>query len=198
MKVMNRKLKYVCIVLPSLILCALVFGKYIHYTIADDYLLNFVSMGGTSGVANEHLIFVNAIIGYMAKALYSIWSSVNWYGALYLLLILLCAYSLLYILNKYTSFIKAVVISILIELFMLFFASFTILAYICMGVAFVGYIDYITVKKDKNKWVQMIGIIILFIFGYMMRSGALFSFILLGIPLLVFSGKEIEKKVLLS
>lgn len=60
-----------------LALC-LIFGD-LHWGAIDDYFMSVILTGGHGGTYNPHMVFVNAIYGYLLLPLYHLFPKIGWY-----------------------------------------------------------------------------------------------------------------------
>lgn len=185
------------LILPFLIMMLGCIFDWIYYIQSDDYEINYISMGGISGEPNEHIVFIKSILGYVLKGLYNIYSGINWFGLVYLLLILICVYILFFIFKKYIKFCYALMISIIVEVVVLCWLTFTVIAYLCIVTAGLLFMEML-LGKEKNLKTDILsggGTVFLFMCGFVIREDAFKSGLILLIPFLVFFIGNIRKKV---
>jgi hypothetical protein len=192
----NKIIEKVYKICPALILGILYLTKQIQYNMVDDYVMNYISMGGHTGNPDEHLLIINVIVGYALKGMYAISGLVNWYGIMYLAIVLICTYIILNVSEKYMKLIYALGIAVIFELTLIFWLTFTVLAYVATGVATIKYVDYVHGGEynKRKKTLDVFLIVILFTMGYMLRSSAFVTAVILTIPFLGINIRKILEK----
>lgn len=195
--ILNKIGRWIGLMVPCFIIVLGCIFDYIYYIQTDDYEMNYISMGGISGEPNEHIIFIKSILGCVLKNLYNIYNHINWFGVTYLFLILMCVYILLFTLKKYIEFHWALLISIMVEMVVLCWLTFTVIAYLCTVTAGVKWIESTSIEEGhmKNDILNGFLVVFLFVSGYVLRENALISGVILLIPFLIFFIKNIRKKM---
>lgn len=177
------KLRYVIPLAIIVLGCKL---KLFYYIQTDDYTMNYISRGVISGNADEHLVFIKVVLGYLFKQLNNLFDSINWFGIFYLLLILGCTYILMRELEKVTSCALSLIICIIVEMGFLCWLSFTALAYLCILTTIIVLLSFSNNNDSIVKYIIKIVISVFFIcLGYAIRADACFTGILLLVPLLL-------------
>lgn len=118
---------------------------YIRFSVADDYLINNIIDGTFGNTYDYQLLYVNNILGVIFKIFYHIIPNINLYTFYLILLLCICFTKIInYIINNK----KYILISILFLLYILtlFNITYTIIAYLCVGV---GLLELIF-NKQKN------------------------------------------------
>ena len=199
MEKINEKNKNVNIlfVIPLIVLMIGIKCNMIYYVQSDDYWMNNISWGGFSGNPSEHIVFVKCIIGHFLKALYNIYSYPNWYGLYYLCIGLLCVYVVMLVLKKYVSFQVSVFVACFLEVLILLWLTFTVLAYMCTLIAVMVLFSIEESNTKKNKFSKYLVACFLMINAYILRDDAFFTGILLIVPLIIFEIKSKIKALLL-
>lgn len=170
----------------------------IYYNEPDDYLMNYISQGKSSNGPDSHLIFINVIIGKLLKFLYNITLSVNWFGILYLSTIIIIFATLMYIYWELLNTAWGPLTIGIIEIVVLCNLTFTIIAYLCMGTAFIYWMY--SAKKQKYKILDIVVVILFFGLGLMYRRESLISSVFISamvilLPLLIYNIQIFKKKI---
>ena len=195
--VLNSKItKRILVLLPLLTLIISILCG-IQYQIWDDDYMNWIAKGLFASKPDEHLLFINVCLGYVFKFLYSVCNSINWYGLSFILIGLASTYTLLFVLKKYINYYYSLLISLILELFVLFNFTFTCLAIITSAIALIKMIDLCNDEKLNRKsfCIQLFATIILYECGFLLRKESGLSTILILIPLIIITiWKNIKKK----
>lgn len=186
----------VSMAIPALLIVLGCFFKCIYYIQSDDYEMNIISMGGVSGKPDEHLIFIKAVLGYILKSFYNLNNNINWYGVFYLLTIILCIYTIFFVIKKYINYVWALIVTILIEIVILSWLTFTVLAYFCIFAAIIKLCDFCGEKEKKNKIFNLFVIIFEIIIAYLLRVDSFYSGILLIVPMILCFIKRKDIKII--
>ena len=178
-------------------MCIVVLGYLlgrIYFIQSDDYEMNYIAGGGLHGKPDEHLIFIKSIYGYITKNLYSVFHNVNWFGIGYLFVLVLCTYLILHVLKKQTKFIYAWFIAIAIEIIVLCWLTFTVIAYVCVLTAFLLLSQITGETNKKHKIIYGVIIALMFVCSWIFRQNAFVSGVILLMPLGWFMLKKSHKK----
>lgn len=171
--------------------------KLVYYPISDDYLLTFVARGAYDNKPNSHLLVINETLTSIWEKLYGIFPHIEWYVVTIVLLVLFNSYVVFFILKRRFNKYVSLIIVLAIEMFMLVWISFTVIAYytaFTLG-AFIFYC-----LKNEIKWYKEIIIIGILVFGgYCFRDKAFISGFVAVCPIIFFSiKKENLKRIILS
>ena len=168
----------------------------IYYVQTDDFEMNNISWGGSSGVPNEHIVFIKSILGRLFKELYEINSKHNWFGLYYLFIVLAITYAFLMVFKRHTSISIAVIIAFICEIIIVSWLTFTTLAYLC---SLVGVLILSEIEKEMSlKAYILMGVATTFFFvsSFAIRDDSFKSGCLLLLPLIWFALKKQNIKVL--
>ena len=191
------------IISPIIVTTIFCVTRILYYPITDDYIFNFISKGTYTGEPNAYLICIKYPIGWIIKNLYNIAGSINWFGIMYLLIILICTYTLTSVLKKYVNDWLAIFISLLLNIVMLCWITFTVLAYFCIGIAIIKGLDTISNPENKRTLnvINIAATVFLIVMSYAIRdqaflSGA-FSLLAITVTIIVYFRKNIKISYLL-
>ncbi|MCR5430904.1 MAG: hypothetical protein K6E58_06715 [Eubacterium sp.] len=187
-----RKIGY--LICPVVLMVIAICSKGLIYFASDDAMMNNIARGFFNGKTDEHLIFINVVFGYLTKGLYAITNQVNWFGVIYILLILLCVYVIMNVFKKHSNLLLAFVAGLLIECLCIYWFTFTVIAYVCVLTGVIKLVDYLTSKDEKYKTWNVVLVVVLFVFAYVLRDSSFISGFLVLLPLLIFNFKKIEDK----
>ncbi len=197
----NKKLT---LLLFAITICLLGIFHYFKdpYFVPDDSMMNYISRGGFSVKPDEHIIFVNVIIGWICKWLYGLTNSINWFAVLFILIMLLCVFVLYTILSRHMNNWLSFILCIFTELFIMRVFTFTALGFVCTTVSIVAIIDILSNYKNKSKKTIILFVmsVVLFCLGLMTRAHSWLGAILISIPIvIIFLKKHFvkEKKIIL-
>lgn len=187
----------VCWVFPILLMIFVIYKKVLVYFVSDDAMMNNISRGFFNGKADEHLIYINVVFGYLTKSLYAITNQVNWYAVIYILLILLSVYTIINVFKNNSNEIVAFVAGLLIECICIYWFTFTVIAYMCVLAGVLKFVDYITTKKNRtivNSVMNSVSVFVLMVSAFILRDDAFISGCLVLLPLIIILGKNVKNK----
>lgn len=176
--------------IPLLIMVLLCVFNMIHYCIYDDYIMNYICTGEGTGNPNEHLIFINIVLGYILKLEYLVCPYINWFGLMYVITVLLCVYGIMYVFCHHTKYIYALFVSVTVEILFIIFLTFTSMGYICTAVGVLIGVDSVVMNNIKKRDMFFGGVFLLL--GFMFRQDAFCTGLLLLAPIIVFYIKKIH------
>lgn len=151
----------------------------IMYEENDDPVMLAIASGIYSGIPDAHLVFINYLYGWIVSGLYKLYSGIEWYTVLFLIIHLI-AFSIIIweIINKEISIVYKILYMssfYLLEAWIIFKFQFTTTAAIC---ALSGIILFIS---DNNKQ-KLLGIL-LFLIATLIRFEAAFLVLIICLPL---------------
>ena len=196
MRMLNYLKDKIIYVIPTAFFTMPFLFKIVYYPISDDYLLTSVARGAYNGEPDSHLLVINIVLSTIWERLYSIFPNIEWYAVTIILLALFNSYVVLFILKRRFNKYIALVAVLVIEVFMLAWISFTVIAYYTAFT--LGVFVFYCLKNEIKCYKSIIIIGILVFGGYCFREKAFVSGIAAVCPLIVFNiKKENIKKVLL-
>lgn len=140
------------------------------YAANDDFYMMLIA-SGEYGSDSQYLIFINIIIGYFLKFLYSIIPAFNWYVALQLGAIIICFWILSFYILKHFEWIPACIIKLIMFLgFEIPFYTRIQFSQTAAVLCVTGYILLYYGTHKKRKFWTGVAIILLF-FGGLYREG---------------------------
>lgn len=156
----------------------------IYYAMNDDYAMDYISQGKYGNGYDEHLVFINAIIGKAIKALYSVSENINWFAMIYLIIVIAIFSVLFYVFwNKFDNILILPFIG-LIEIVVLEQFTFTVIAYMCILTSIL-YFVYAIGKKEISCIDYFISISF-FVLGVMVRNTTVLTASILAFPLIIY------------
>lgn len=177
------------IISPIIVTVIFCVTRILYYPITDDYIYNFISKGTYTGEPNAFLKNITYPFGWIAKELYHVTESVNWFGIIYLIIILFCVYMFFSIFKRYVNDFYAILLALLLNITLLVWIHFTVLTYFALAIAIIKGLDVITNPYKRRAWniVSIVATVILFSLSYSLRYEAFFSggFSLLVIALFI-------------
>lgn len=180
----ERIIRKLLLVIPLVIIGILYKLSMIFFYIGDDTSMEYFASGHYTGNPDEHLVFINASLGYLLKVLYSITNALNWTAILYIIIVLVCTYTLLKIVSKYIGLYLALALSICVEIFCLYYLTFTTISYVCALLAVLMFIE--TISNNKRV-INIVITCLFFILSYALRSSSFISAFLMLLPIIVFN-----------
>lgn len=177
----------------------------VTYAINDDVAMRDIASGAMSGTPDYHLVFVKAALGMILSTLYTWGSGIDWYGLLWMGLII---WSMLLILWKLISFCsKKGKNPILTTLFFLVMFTmtvlehlvnfqFTVVAGIVIGVAIFFYLT--DESEGRKNYLVSTMIIIMIWLSYCVRANVLLMAVPFGGLLFLYKKDSIKKKVVMA
>lgn len=184
-------------IIPTILLVVMWVTNRIYYHMGDDEVMNTIAIGNYNGHPDEHLIYINSVIGHINKFLFTITSSINWFAIIYALSILILTYSLLFLFRKYTNYVSAFLLAISVEIICIFWFTFTVIAYFCAIAACLKLID-LFVSTGTNKTsvtVECVSIVFLGLISFGLRSEAFLSTLFLACPIVLLLKRNFYKKI---
>jgi len=177
-------------VLINIILFTLFFVLFTpRFAINDDPAMMRIASGELLGEPNEHLIFINVIIGHFLKYMYTILPQWNWYVILFYACHFFSMVAVLYVfLRNQFSFYNVLLFLLLfafVEVHFLTNLQFTTTAFVTGISGFL--ILYSTgFMEAKDKWHGIIAGIILLVLSGLIRSQVFNALLLLWVPLILY------------
>ena len=197
MKILGVIRKKIVYLIPTLFLTLPLLFKIVYYPISDDYLLTSVVRGAYDGKPDADLRVVNIILSSIWEKLYSVFPNIEWYAVTLIILILFNSYVILYLLNKKINMYISIAIVLSLELFMLAWPSFTVIAYYSAFTLGIFVFSYLR-ESIKNYQAAIIIAIITF-GGFCFRETAFESGFIAVSPLLLLSIRRNNiRKILFS
>jgi hypothetical protein len=163
----------------------------LKYEENDDIIMLLFASGVYSGVSDAHLVFINYIYGLGLVGLYKWWPSIEWYTYLFLLFHFISLSVLsFYLLKKPKNWlnISFLLLFYILEVHHLLFLQFTTTA----GMLALGGIIFI--RSSNNG--QMIGGILLFNLGALIRFEAAMVVLLISLPAFFYQKDSYRKSYL--
>lgn len=193
-KFKGRAWKLFIYIIPMIVIIIGYLTDWIYFIQSDDYEMNYIAGGGLHGTPDEHLIFIKSVYGYIVKSLYNLIPSVNWFGIGYLIVLLVCIYLILHILQKEIKLCYALMIALTVEIIVLCWLTFTVVAYLCVVTAFLAFSQVGLKKIRGQKVIYSVITAIMFWIAYVFRTDALLSGVALLIPFGIFLLKCVDKR----
>lgn len=200
----SRIIRAIIYMIPTAVFIIASSFKIIYYHMGDDELMNTIAIGKYTGKPDEHLIYINTIFGYITKTLFKITKSINWYAIIYMLIILVCLYVLLNVLEKYTKWYLSILIILFIEAYSIYWFTFTVISYMCIVVGVIKLVDNFSLYKPlkiRKEKLQIVSIIInliiifvLFLTSYIIRTDAFKTGFILSFPLILINIKQFVRR----
>lgn len=182
----------ICYLLPIVVIFVVSKYNLLYYIQSDDYQMNYISMGGISGSPDEHLVFIKSIFGYITRFLYNINSNINWFGLIYIILIVVFTYILLLVLSLHFDNRVALVLSLVFEIISICWLTFTTIAYFSVAVGLIAVIEGVIRNNEKiKKYILLISGVLLITCGFALRSTAMVTGTLLALPVLIISANKL-------
>ena len=182
----------ICYLFPIIVTFVVSKCNLLYYIQSDDYQMNYISMGGISGSPDEHLVFIKSIYGYITRFLYNINSNVNWFGLIYIILIIVFTYTLLLVLSLHFDNRVALVLSLVFEIISICWLTFTTIAYFSVAVGLIAVIEGVIINDEKiKKYILLILGVLLIVCGFALRSTAMVTGTLLALPVLIISANKL-------
>ena len=151
------------------------------YHINDDYGMNNIADG--SFMSNTmFLVFPNIIFGALLKVLYTVCPAINWMCIVYMAIFAASMFGLFLLVSKRNDpllMIAAAAIGICLP----FFLTFTVVAYIPIGVGVALMLENAHTGKNR-KSIYAVSVIMI-VTGYMLRGNTLISVLVLFAPFVV-------------
>ena len=193
---MNNKLikiiEKICYLLPIIVIVVASKCNVLYYIQSDDYQMNYISMGGITGTPDEHLVFIKSFLGVITRFLYNINSQINWFGLIYIIVILLFTYSFFLVMSIHINNRIALIASLVLEIITICWLTFTTIAYFCIAIGIMAIIEGIINKSNKyKKYTLIIAGVLLVVCSYTLRSTAMITGLLLALPVLIISANKL-------
>ena len=152
----------------------------------DDVGIQLIAQGFYSDEPSQYLLFVNVIVGYFFKFLYSINKDIYWYSLFFVSFQFISMVLVLNYLIKQKLSIIFYILILLIFQFLIIRLQFTTVTAL---VLIVGYIYF----KDRMMQNKSIVLPLLFIiFGYLLRIGMFLFLVYLFVIIFIFESKKIK------
>ena len=175
----------------------------ITYAINDDVAMRDIASGSLTGTPDYHLIFIKAAFGWVLTGLYRCFEGIDWYGCVFLGMMVLCCGILLerwnswciqkdkkpwYIIGWYVIGITGVLLEHMLNF------QFTVTAAILAGTAI---FLYGTAGREENNFYGRTGsVLILLWLSFCVRSDVLFMAVPFGGLLFLAKADSIKRKVI--
>ena len=160
-------------------------GK-LYYVAGDDYIMNYIARGTFGGGINEHVPFVNIIIGKIWKWLYQLTDNmIDWMVMTYLLTILLCGFICFHILKRHIKNIGALIIALSLEVFCVGWLTFTTIAYISFLSGFMLLCESDRISSNKKRLLCTILSSLMIVYSFCIRMNAFKSCVFMMLPIFV-------------
>ncbi|WP_101689392.1 hypothetical protein [Dysgonomonas massiliensis] len=152
-----------------------------NYESNDDTAMLLFSSGVYSGTPDAHLVFINYIYGFLVSSLYRIYSGIEWYTVLFVV-IHVVSFSIItwrLAVSKYNNVFKIIFLSLfcLIEVYCISALQFTTTAAVCALGSLLLYVS-------GNKTCTQILAILLFLLASLIRFEAAFLIFIIYSPLI--------------
>jgi hypothetical protein len=176
--------------LSTIIISLLYAFSYLIFDIVfedkDDVGIQLIAQGFYSDEPSQYLLFVNVIVGYFFKFLYSINKDIYWYSLFFVSFQFISMVLVLNYLIKQKLSIIFYILILLIFQFLIIRLQFTTVTAL---VLIVGYIYF----KDRMMQNKSIVLPLLFIiFGYLLRIGMFLFLVYLFVIIFIFESKSIK------
>lgn len=175
----------------------------ITYAINDDVAMRDIASGSLTGTPDYHLIFIKAAFGWVLTGLYRCFEGIDWYGCVFLGMMVLCCGILLerwnswciqkdkkpwYIIGWYVIGITGVLLEHMLNF------QFTVTAAILAGTAI---FLYGTAGREENNFYGRTGsVLILLWLSFCVRSDVLFMAVPFGGLIFLAKADSIKRKVI--
>lgn len=175
----------------------------ITYAINDDVAMRDIASGSLTGTPDYHLIFIKAAFGWVLTGLYRCFEGIDWYGCVFLGMMVLCCGILLerwnswciqkdkkpwYIIGWYVIGITGILLEHMLNF------QFTVTAAILAGTAIFLYGT--TGREDNNFYGRTGSVLILLWLSFCVRSDVLFMAVPFGGLLFLAKADSIKRKVI--
>ena len=196
-RALKKIIKITLSIIPILIFVVMWLTNTIYYHMGDDEVMNTIAIGNYNGYPDEHLIYINSVIGYINKFLFNITSSINWFAIIYILSILILTYSLLFLFKKYTNYVVAFLLAVSVEIICIFWFTFTVISYFCAIAACLTLIDlFLSTERSKLfTTIECVSIAFLGLISYGLRSEAFLSTLFLACPIILLLKRNFYKRI---
>lgn len=182
----------ICYLLPVIFIVMVSKCNFLYYIQSDDYQMNYISMGGITGVPDEHLVFIKSIYGIITRFLYNINPKINWFGLIYIIIILVLIYTMFLVLSAHINTRVALILSLVLEIITICLLTFTTIAYFCIAVGLMAIIEGVIKEGDKlKKFTLLFAGVFLVVCSYTLRSTAMITGLLLALPALIISANKL-------
>ena len=175
----------------------------ITYAINDDVAMRDIASGSLTGTPDYHLIFIKAAFGWVLTGLYRCFGGIDWYGCVFLGMMVLCCGILLerwnswciqkdkkpwYIIGWYVIGITGILLEHMLNF------QFTVTAAILAGTAIFLYGT--TGREDNNFYGRTGSVLILLWLSFCVRSDVLFMAVPFGGLIFLAKADSIKRKVI--
>jgi len=167
---------------------------------SDDVGMMMIASGTGHGFMrpDEHVLFINVIIGFLLKRLYTALPYFPWYGTVSFLILFLSTVALLYSTLRrrftFTRVLFFLLFFVTVELYFLVNTQFTFTAYLA-GAA--GVFLFLSAVEDEKYTLPLLFAMFLMILSSLIRIQAFYMALLLGAPLLTIKfARNLNKKVI--
>lgn len=175
----------------------------ITYAINDDVAMRDIASGSLTGTPDYHLIFIKAAFGWILTGLYRCFEGIDWYGCVFLGMMVLCCGILLerwnswciqkgkkpwYIIGWYVIGITGILLEHMLNF------QFTVTAAILAGTAIFLYGT--TGREDNNFYGRTGSVLILLWLSFCVRSDVLFMAVPFGGLIFLAKADSIKRKVI--
>ncbi len=160
----------ILLLMPVLITVLALATKMVRFIVNDDIGMMRIAESYATNARSEHLIFMNVVYGYLLKALYHFFGSVNWFVLLELFVLNIAFIALFYIVLHFRAGAVGVAALCCAELFFLANFTFTSIAFVCALAGMLWMLTFVRELKQENIKHIVISVI-LFSLGFLMRSG---------------------------
>lgn len=168
----------------------------LYYVVGDDYIMNYVARGTFGGGVNEHIPFLNIIIGKIWKCLYQLTNNtIDWMAVTYLLIIILCGFVCFWVFKRHIKNIWALLIALSLEVFCIGWLTFTSISYIIFLNGFLLLCEGNIISFNKKRCACIILSSLMIICSFCIRVNAFKSCVVLMLPILVAYAKNNYKKI---
>lgn len=177
----------------------------VTYAINDDTAMRDIASGAMSGTPDYHLVFVKAALGLALQGLYTYLPGIDWYGCLWMGLIL---FSSALVLWKLLSFCeqKRKNIAVATALFLMFFTltmlwhlvnfQFTVVPAIVVGSAIFFY--YTDESKGRKAYFVAALIILMIWISFCIRDSVLIMAVPFGGLVILYKKDSVKKKAVMA
>lgn len=175
----------------------------ITYAINDDVAMRDIASGSLTGTPDYHLIFIKAAFGWVLTGLYRCFEGIDWYGCVFLGMMVLCCGILLerwnswciqkdkkpwYIIGWYVIGITGILLEHMLNF------QFTVTAAILAGTAIFLYGT--TGREDNNFYGRTGSVLILLWLSFCVRSDVLFMAVPFGGLIFLAKADSVKRKVI--
>lgn len=149
----------------------------------DDIMMGLIASGQYSGVPDHHLVFSNVIYGYLLKSLYSVYSTLEWYTIIQVLINIISTsvLSLYLIRSELSKFLKGAFLFLLYSIFI----GISIKLQFTYTSGLIGIAGICLLYRNKSHSQLLLGCLMVLL-AALIRDKVSFLILLISCPVLLF------------